>query len=362
MDFTLKKYKLLLKALVAQGYYFQTFTQYITSDKNSSFLNLNSSIILRHDVEAHYEQALKFAQIQNQLGIKGTYFFRLLPKSFRPEIVKQIADLGHEIGYHYDDLAVCKGDYKKAIARFQKNIETLREIAPVQTICMDGSPLSQFDNKDLWRRDTSTSLSMTDTSAYFDFAQHESLSVTDASALLSVTGGDEAIRRQGDKEIERQGEFNAENTSLSSQVPESLISTKRSEGENSNKEQVVSSHTSHSKLHPYYSYKDFGIVGEPYFDIDFSQVFYLTDTGRMWNGEQYSVRDKVVKEKATDWPSYHKTEDIINAVKKGDFPKQSLLTFHPQRWNDAFLPWLKELLWQNAKNQVKRILVKRTKS
>jgi len=64
-----------------------------------------------------------------------------------------------------------------------------------------------------------------------------------------------------------------------------------------------------------------------------------------------------LKEKAADWPSYHKTEDIINAVKKGDFPKQSMLTFHPQRWNDAFGPWLKELLWQNAKNQVKRILV-----
>lgn len=41
-----------------------------------------------------------------------------------------------------------------------------------------------------------------------------------------------------------------------------------------------------------YNYKDFGIIGKPYFDIDFSKVLYLTDTGRRWDGEKVSVRDK----------------------------------------------------------------------
>ncbi|HAF30100.1 MAG TPA: hypothetical protein DCG75_13750, partial [Bacteroidales bacterium] len=128
------------------------------------------------------------------MGIHGTYYFRILPKSFKPEIVKKIADLGHEIGYHYDDLAVCKGDYPKAFERFQKNLHILRTLAPVQTICMDGSPLSKFDNKHLWQK---------------------------------------------------------------------------------------------------YDYKSLGILGEPYLDIDFNKVFYLTDTGRRWDGWKTSVRDKV---------------------------------------------------------------------
>ena len=29
-----------------------------------------------------------------------------------------------------------------------------------------------------------------------------------------------------------------------------------------------------------YDYRDFGIIGEPYFDINFEEVLYLTDTGQ----------------------------------------------------------------------------------
>ncbi len=53
-----------------------------------------------------------------------------------------------------------------------------------------------------------------------------------------------------------------------------------------------------------YSYRDFGIIAEPYFDVDFGEVLYLTDTGR--------------------------------------------------RWDDKPWPWVKELVWQNVKNIIKR--------
>ena len=36
-----------------------------------------------------------------------------------------------------------------------------------------------------------------------------------------------------------------------------------------------------------------------------------------------------------------------------------MLTIHPQRWTNKPLPWMKELVWQNAKNVVKRVLVER---
>jgi hypothetical protein len=40
-------------------------------------------------------------------------------------------------------------------------------------------------------------------------------------------------------------------------------------------------------------YQDFGIIGEPCFDVDYTQVFYLTDTGRKWNHTGTGIRDRV---------------------------------------------------------------------
>jgi len=84
--------------------------------------------------------------------------------------------------------------YSEAFRDFKENLEKLRKLYPVKTICMQGSPLSKWDNWDLWKK---------------------------------------------------------------------------------------------------YDYRDFGIIGEPYFDVDFNEVFYLTDTGRRWDEHRFSVRDKV---------------------------------------------------------------------
>jgi len=112
-----------------------------------------------------------------------------------------------------------------------------------------------------------------------------------------------------------------------------------------------------------YDYKKLGIFAEPYFDINFNELYYITDTGRRWDGHLYNVRDKATKENPITNPeflnkNYKHTSDIIKAVNEGSFPKQAMLNFHPQRWNDALAPWVKELVWQNMKNQVKRVLVK----
>ena len=106
-----------------------------------------------------------------------------------------------------------------------------------------------------------------------------------------------------------------------------------------------------------YDYKKLGIIGEPYFDIDFSLVFYLTDTGRRWDGDKVSVRDKpVVSEKLkVKSEKFSTTYDIIKACLKNTLPPQIMLTIHPQRWTDNPLLWTKELVMQNVKNLVKRL-------
>lgn len=102
-----------------------------------------------------------------------------------------------------------------------------------------------------------------------------------------------------------------------------------------------------------YNYRDFGIIGEPYFDVDFNEVFYLTDTGRTWDGNKVSVRDKVDSGFNL---SFRRTDEIITAANNGELPNKIMFTFHPQRWNDNILLWTKELFFQNIKNVVKQLL------
>jgi hypothetical protein len=407
MDFTIATYKQLLGTLLMQGFLFQKFTDYLLEPGETSF-------VLRHDVDLLPLNSLKFARIQATQGIKGSYYFRVVPGSWDEAVISEIAGLGHEVGYHYEDVSLAarrlrdlgtkglrdektkgqrdegtKGQRGKnnrlqdnwrlekelvdiAIESFAKNLQRLREIAPVNTICMHGSPMSRWDSRLLWK---------------------------------------------------------------------------------------------------YYDYKDFGIIGEPYFDFNFDDMLYLTDTGRRWDGEAVSLRDKAQgaghhpsqgygwqsraqgENPFADWkvkpfkyreesggekdletkrlrdeetkrqrderealstsvsqslslsvpqspslsvsqslspsvpqslspsvsqslspsvpqslspsvssrmpfPKFHSTFDIIRAAENGQLPDKIMMTFHPQRWTDKLLPWVKELVWQNVKNVGKWVLVK----
>ncbi len=313
MDFTFRTYEKLLQTLLEQGFSFITFTQYIEAKssnlKSSNLQILKSSnlIILRHDVEARYGNALRMAQIEHKLNIRGSYYFRIFNKKGNEAVIRQIAALGHELGYHYDDLTASKGDHEKALLRFQKNLNYLRQFAHVTTITMEGAPLSRYDNRDLWSP---------------------------------------IINKSTNQQINK-------STNMQHQTPK--------------------------------PYNLFGILAEPYFDLDFNQMFYLTDTGRRWDGHLYNVRDKATKENPVTNPyflqlRYHTTFDLIKAIKSStpkvfganpqilkssifefsnfeSFPNQAMLNFHPQRWNDSPIPWLKEFIWQNLKNQLKRLLI-----
>ncbi|MFZ5942017.1 MAG: hypothetical protein ACOYXB_15720 [Bacteroidota bacterium] len=283
MDFTVSLYREFLDSLKPGGYNILTFGQVLSLPSDQ--LESSKFIILRHDVDLLPENSLYFARLQHSLGIKATYFFRIVPESFDEQVIRTIAGLGHEIGYHYEDMDLCNGDADKAIQSFEKNLKKLRALAPVSTICMHGSPRSPYDNRDLWKK---------------------------------------------------------------------------------------------------YSYRDFGLSGEPYFDLDFTRMAYYTDTGRRWDGHRFSVRDKEyitanTKEKddlsshsrSSDphtrnpqpvtrniFPSFHSTFDLIAALHSGTFPSAAMLTFHPQRWTNRPLPWLRELLWQNTKNVVKYFVIK----
>ena len=52
------------------------------------------------------------------------------------------------------------------------------------------------------------------------------------------------------------------------------------------------------------------------------------------------------------------TFDLIEKIKNNELPDKIMINVHPQRWNDEFVPWARELVWQNVKNVVKRQIIK----
>lgn len=300
IDFTLKIYSQLLESFLTHSYQYQTLKDYFLKPKKKV-------VILRHDVDRLPFNSLKTAKIEHEFEINGTYYFRVIPVSYDESVVERIAKLGHEIGYHYENLSEISKKkivrsmkkavgskkeivsskreeelYKAAIDDFRINLEKFRKLYPVKTICMHGSPLSKYDNRKLWDK---------------------------------------------------------------------------------------------------YDYKDFGIIGEPYFDIDFDEVLYLTDTGRRWDGvslrdkvrsSKYKVKSKKYEEDSNEFKiqsampdsrqakcKIKTTRDIIKAAEEGRLPDKIMLTIHPQRWTDNPVLWAKELVWQNAKNLVKRIVARK---
>lgn len=260
MDFTNKKYAQLENWLKAENYAFITYSDYCSGIRPDRF------VIIRHDVDLKPLNSLRVAELENEVGTKATYYFRAVPESWDDDVIHKIHSLGHEIGYHYESLTTCNGDVDAAYNDFCVNLERLRKLAPVRTICMHGSPRSPYDSKDIWKK---------------------------------------------------------------------------------------------------YDYESLGIIGEPYLSTDFSNVLYLTDTGRRWDGYKVSVRDKIegFQEKWNEEGlSFHTTDDIIAALKENRLPNHIMLTTHPQRWCDFGIAWLKEWTLQNMKNIAKKYIVRKQKT
>lgn len=247
-DFTFIKYNELLKFLLNKGYNFYTVYEWIKSKPANG-------IILRHDVDRYPVNSLLNAKIENELGIKSTYYFRIWKEVLKSDILKEISSLGHEIGYHYEDLSVTNGDYEKAIKLFERNLIIIRKFAEINTISMHGRPVSDIDNRDLWK---------------------------------------------------------------------------------------------------IYKYQDFGISGEAYLSIDYSDIYYFSDTGRTWDNKKSNVRDKVNSKK------YYELSDtygLINFIDTQNPAKIAILT-HPERWNDSKILWIKYYLRDILSISAKNVLSK----
>jgi len=248
MDFTFSIYKKLLIAFNEVNY-----------DINGVFNNNKSakkSLILRHDVDRFPKQTLQMARLEYKMGVSSTYYFRIVKSVFKDNILKEIVDLGHEIGYHYEDLALSNGNFDKAIVLFENNLNKVRKYYPVKTICMHGSPLSPWDNKKIWEK---------------------------------------------------------------------------------------------------YDYKKFGIIIDTSLDINYDEVYYLTDNGFGWNRTNTSIRDKV-KSRYTYY--IKNTEHLISLLYENKLPDKIMINAHPDTFFDPGIKWLLNFSFIKSKNTVKWIVIK----
>lgn len=142
-DFTFNKYESLLQAIIEAEYKVYTIYDWYKQKPENG-------IVIRHDVDRWAINSLYIAELEHKFGIKTTYYFRKTKSSFKPDIIKKIANMGHEIGYHYEDLSLANGDLNKTKELFNFHLGKLREIAEVKTCAMHGRPFSKYDNRDIW--------------------------------------------------------------------------------------------------------------------------------------------------------------------------------------------------------------------
>ncbi len=249
--FSTLNYETICKEILRNNYKILTF-----EEKFQSFSNFKDKFcILRHDVDRFANNSLNIAEIENNLGIKSTYYFRTTKSSFNKRVIEAIKDLGHEIGYHYEDFAISSGNYDKAINRYEENLNKFKQLGiEIKTISMHGSPGRKHSSFKLWDK---------------------------------------------------------------------------------------------------YNYKVQEVIGDANLDIDFKDIYYLTDTGRNWANEN-NLRD-YGEGSLTHLISTN--SELVNFIKNNN--KSLILQTHPERWSsnsfELSRSYSLDLLTNSLKKIYKRI-------
>ncbi|MFH1642775.1 MAG: hypothetical protein ABIC04_07820 [Nanoarchaeota archaeon] len=100
-NYSFKHYLEILQLIKKQGYNSIKVSETVKKQEGKI-------IVLRHDVDTSPKNALKTAVMEHKEGIISSYYVLLHSKLYNAlspdniKIIKQIRDLGHEIGLHYD--------------------------------------------------------------------------------------------------------------------------------------------------------------------------------------------------------------------------------------------------------------------
>jgi hypothetical protein len=102
--FTFGHYRRILESGLESGYLFIGFEELAAARDAQQYLCL-----LRHDCEGDLVTALRLGELENELGIRSTYFVQLRSPLYnvlsRPQarFVRGLLELGHRLGLHFDE-------------------------------------------------------------------------------------------------------------------------------------------------------------------------------------------------------------------------------------------------------------------
>ena len=121
MEFTYTAYRELITLLKNEGYRFCGYFDHEGNDKR---------VILRHDIDYCVEQAVKLAKVEQEMGVSSTYFVLLRTDFYNPaskrtlDMVRQIHDMGHEVGLHFDEVAYqgCCAEELPALIQYEAKL------------------------------------------------------------------------------------------------------------------------------------------------------------------------------------------------------------------------------------------------
>ena len=142
--FDLQNYEALLDDLGDRGYTFHKVSE-IRNELNEYV------VFLRHDIDLHIQGIEQMAVVEAVHEIQATYYIPLT-LHFNPlyldnqRVLRQIRDLGHEIGLHYD-LKTYPTDPEQARKHLDWEVSILSKVVgqPIHTICMHQPHTGQPD-------------------------------------------------------------------------------------------------------------------------------------------------------------------------------------------------------------------------
>lgn len=140
-------YERLCQAVISSGYEICTVSGCIKG-------SCENKVCFRHDIDRFPKNAVCMAELESSLGIKSTYYVRMVYGVFSQDLACRLSSLGHEVGYHYETLVKSKGDFDEARRLFIRELKILEDTGIcIDTAAAHGSPLSGYDSKKIMSKE-----------------------------------------------------------------------------------------------------------------------------------------------------------------------------------------------------------------
>ena len=129
MKFTYDSYRKLIGLLRQGGYSFADYHTYAETEH---------PVILRHDIDISIEKSVTLAELEQELGVKSTWFVLVTSDFYNAasrhsrECLLRIKHMGHEIGLHFDETAYGPLDADSMTAAILKEREMLQNMTEIE--------------------------------------------------------------------------------------------------------------------------------------------------------------------------------------------------------------------------------------